>query len=780
MKKISTALLLFFIYVQFSFAQTSPVVQNILNQVNQDSVVHYVKELSGYIPTVINGSPYTILSRHKFQPGNDMATQYLKEKLESYGLTTTIQTFSSTGKNVYAVQPGYMYPNKKFIICAHMDDMPSGTIAPGADDNASGTAAVIEAARILRNYSFPYTIVYALWDEEEQGLIGSAYYATQAYNAGDSIMGVVNLDMIAFDSNNDMKCDVHARPTAGNSLALADKMLECNVNYGIGLTFVVRNPGSTYSDHASFWSKNYGAILLIENDNDFHTQYHTVRDTLGYFNIPYFLKMTKVSIATVASLALNLTLTMTHTPIASGEYSSSIQTTASIETGLKIGTGSAAPRLYYRLDQGSGYSSFNEVTGVPAGGTIYNFTIPQIAAGSSVQYYIAAQDSAGSLIVTLPAGGIGINPPGSTPPSTFYQFFNAPLIAAMYDSANNINNWTSENGWNTTVGKYVSPPSSFTESPSSLYSNNLTASLTYNNNIIIENALGAVLEFDTQWDIESNYDYGQVRISTNNGISWTPLRGQYMNLATGNFQPAGQYLYDGIQSSWVREKIDISGYIGQPIRIQFYFRSDGNITKDGWYIDNIAINAYSIVPVELAMFNAEAGTDGVHLKWITSAETNNSGFDIQRSGDGSNWNQVAFVGGKGTSTEVNYYSYTDKFYGSGLYYYRLLQKDYDGSITEYPAVEVDLTGAVSYVLEQNYPNPFNPVTTIKYSVPQSGRLKLAVFNMIGEEVAVLVDEMKEPGKYEIRFDASSLSSGIYIYRMESGSFRDVKKLILMK
>jgi hypothetical protein len=779
MKKLFTVLLLLFSF-QLSFAQHSPLVQNLLDQVIQDSLVHYVKELSGNIQTTIGGSPYTIISRHKLQPGNDMATQYLKEKLESYGLATTIQTFSSTGKNVYAVQPGYMYPNKKYIICAHMDDMPSGTIAPGADDNASGTAAVLEAARIFRNYSFPYTIVYALWDEEEQGLIGSAYYATQAYNAGDSIMGVINLDMIAYDGNNDGKCDVHTRST-GTSLSLAAKMMECNTDYNIGLTFVVRNPGSTYSDHASFWTKGYGAILLIENDADFHPAYHTVNDNLSYYNIPYFVKMAKVSLATLATLALDLRLELVHTPIASMEYTGPIPTSAVIQSGLRIGAGTAAPRLYYRVNGGSGYSSFNNVSGVQAGQTnTYNFTIPQVPAGSSVQYYLAAQDSASSMVTTLPGGGGGYNPPGSIPPTTFYQFFSAPLVTAMQDSANNLNNWTSVGGWGTTTAKFVSAPTSFTESPGGLYGASVITSLTYNSNITVENALGAVIEFDTQFDIEADYDYGQVRLSTNNGTTWIPLRGQYMNLATGNFQPSGQYLYDGIQSTWVREKIDITEYIGQPFKIQFYFRSDNAIQKDGWYVDNISVNAYSIVPVELVMFNAEAGFNGVKLDWITSTEVNNMGFEVQRSKNAVSWDKITFVKGKGTTSETSYYTFTDKFFSSGTYYYRLIQRDFDGTEKAYNPVEVDLTGAIDYALEQNYPNPFNPSTLIKYSVPLSGRVKLAVYNMIGEEVALLVNEIKEPGKYEVTFDASHLSSGIYLYRMESQNFREVKKLVFMK
>jgi hypothetical protein len=292
----------FFLLIQFTSFGQDPVIQTIIDQTNIDSLTYFVRELSGDVQTVIGGLPYTIVSRHKNQPSNDKAADYIKQKLNSYGLVTYDQNFSSTGRNVYGVQLGTLYPNKKYIICAHYDDMPSGTTAPGADDNASGTAAVIEAARIFTQYNSKYTIIYALWDEEEQGLIGSAYYALQAFNSGDSIMGVVNLDMISYDSNSDSKAEIHTRPIA-SSISLKDNMLQVNTLYGVGLTLSTINPGATWSDHASFWTRNFGAICLIELDGDFNLYYHTVNDKIQYFNMPYYLKMSKVAFGTVATLA---------------------------------------------------------------------------------------------------------------------------------------------------------------------------------------------------------------------------------------------------------------------------------------------------------------------------------------------------------------------------------------------------------------------------------------------------------------------------------------------
>ncbi|MCU0406645.1 MAG: M20/M25/M40 family metallo-hydrolase, partial [Ignavibacteriaceae bacterium] len=279
-------------------------IQTIINSTNIDSLMYFVKELSGEVSTIIGGSPYTIVSRHKNNASNNKSADYIKQKLQSYGLPAYDQNFSSTGRNVYGVQLGTVYPNKKYIICAHYDDMPSGTTAPGADDNASGTAAVIEAARIFTQYQSKYTIIYALWDEEEQGLIGSAYYAQQAHNAGDSIMGVINMDMIAWDNDNDGVGEIHVRNYA-NSVSLKDLMVQVNTTYSIGVIPSIINPGATASDHSSFWNNGYGALLLIEEyyGGDFNAYYHTVNDKILYFKQPYFHKMSRLALGTVATLA---------------------------------------------------------------------------------------------------------------------------------------------------------------------------------------------------------------------------------------------------------------------------------------------------------------------------------------------------------------------------------------------------------------------------------------------------------------------------------------------
>ncbi|MBI2418029.1 MAG: M20/M25/M40 family metallo-hydrolase, partial [Ignavibacteriales bacterium] len=663
--------------------------QDIVNQVNSDTLTYFIKELSGMVATNIGGTMTTIQSRNKNQPGNEQATQYIRQKLQSYGMTTTLQSFSTTGKNILGVQTGTVFPNQKYIICAHFDDMPSGSIAPGADDNGSGTAAVLEAARILKNYSFPFSIVYALWDEEEQGLVGSDYYAAAARQAGDSIAGVINLDMISWERNGDNKFNLHARPVA-NSMDIAAKVTELNTTLAIGLVPVLKNPGITASDHASFWSENYSAVLLIEDDdNDFNAYYHTVNDKLSEFNMPYFKKMTQLSIATLASYAMNLNIQIAHTPQPSVIIKDKIQIMANLFSGITLGSGTLA------------------VSGTEDAPGVFRFGLPYLTVGTAVQYYIAAQDSASRVIVTSPKGGSGFNPPGQVPPPTFHQFFVAPKTLLVSDSANSISRWTVSGTWATTTSKYVSAPSSFTDSPTGQYANNVTASMTFTAPINLSQCLGAQLEFDAQWDLESGYDYVQIQVSTNNGSTWTAMAGSFTTVGSGSFQPAGQPLYNGTRTSWVHEKIDMAGFAGKTINIRFLLRTDGSQVKDGMYIDNVLFTSYQPVAYELYLYAIEKSVNGkVTIRWKSSTELQNSGYSIERSKDNSNWYQIGKVSNTLAASEGREFSYTDNTPLDGLNYYRVCSISHSGESIPQSPLAVESTRPAVYSLEQNYPNPF--------------------------------------------------------------------------
>ncbi len=194
----------------------------------------------------------------------------------------------------------------------------------------------------------------------------------------------------------------------------------------------------------------------------------------------------------------------------------------------------------------------------------------------------------------------------------------------------------------------------------------------------------------------------------------------------------------------------------------------------------IATDWNSIIPVELTSFNASVNGTNVLLKWTTATEINNSGFDIERRASTGDWKKIGFVPGAGTTSEKQSYTFSDKNLNKGKYQYRLRQVDFDGTFEYSKVVEVEILSPAKFELAQNYPNPFNPTTAISFTIPQSGNVKLAVYNLLGQEVAVLVNEFREAGTYDVEFNASKLNSGVYLYKLEANGLTLTKKMTLLK
>jgi photosystem II stability/assembly factor-like uncharacterized protein len=207
--------------------------------------------------------------------------------------------------NLEATKTGTLYPDQYYIICAHYDDTSQNPYvrAPGADDNGSGTATVIEAARIFKDYNFDYSIRFVLFAGEEQGLVGSHAYAQSAYLNGEQIQGVLNMDMIGYDGNNDGLFEIHAGTLAGSQSI--GTFVQGNVSaWGLNLVPEYKTSGSsTSSDHSSFWTYGYSAIMIIEDFQDFTPYYHTTNDLLNTLRPSYFLDNARVTIGSMALLA---------------------------------------------------------------------------------------------------------------------------------------------------------------------------------------------------------------------------------------------------------------------------------------------------------------------------------------------------------------------------------------------------------------------------------------------------------------------------------------------
>ena len=364
-----TIILLFSVPTASAISQTptcpsSPTVEEILNQVTQDSIVQWIRNFSGedFIP--IGVSQRKILTRYSYQlfnmNVNALAYPYLGEQLMSFGYeqgtSLTDHSYSaymsfqskerairqwigensngllSLDKDIAVIDQSYSWKNKVVTIpghgpnadeivlmTAHLDSTSTSpnTLAPGAEDNASGIAALMEAARLFRFYKFDRTIKIIFFTGEEQGLLGSVAYVADFPAEMANIVGVVNLDMFGYDSNNDRCFELHVG-TMASSNQVGTCFSNVNTNYGLGLSFDYLTSGATgASDHASFWDAGVGAVEVLENyfnnglpngcsGQDRNPWYHTTNDKIAFMNLPVTLAIAQAGIGTAASLAAPL------------------------------------------------------------------------------------------------------------------------------------------------------------------------------------------------------------------------------------------------------------------------------------------------------------------------------------------------------------------------------------------------------------------------------------------------------------------------------------------
>jgi hypothetical protein len=301
-----------------------PNVQAMLDQVSTDTITTYTAQLSGAQAATIGGSTYTIARRYTYS-GTPIqkAAQFATEHMQALGLSVEKQVWGSSGTpstypNVIGQITGSTNPGDVYIIGAHLDDMPSyGTTAPGADDNASGSVGTLIAADILSQYQWSCTLRFALWTGEEQGLYGSAAYATRAKNQGETIKGYLNMDMISYNSGSPNEINLFSKSSVPGSVAMMNTFADVVNAYGLDLV-PVAYPDDTmgnYSDNKSFWDKGYASILAIEDYyGDETPYYHTTGDKLATLNMAYYTEYVKAALGTFVHLSGCLVTGPTPTP----------------------------------------------------------------------------------------------------------------------------------------------------------------------------------------------------------------------------------------------------------------------------------------------------------------------------------------------------------------------------------------------------------------------------------------------------------------------------------
>jgi hypothetical protein len=240
--------------------------------------------------------------------------------------------------------------------------------------------------------------------------------------------------------------------------------------------------------------------------------------------------------------------------------------------------------------------------------------------------------------------------------------------------------------------------------------------------------------------------------------------------------------FEKLKGMFLNNSKDTAGIVSQALNYNLLCDYTGLIALEPNDTIHFMINPFdeSLLSVKVENMNAVQSHNNVTINWTTSTETNNLGFDIERKFENNIYVKVAFIQGKGTTTIKQTYSFTDNNLASGSYTYRIKQIDVNGTVHYLKEMNVIVGTPTTYSLEQNYPNPFNPSTTIKYQLPKAGFVTLKIYDILGREVALLINDFKVAGRYSIEFNASKLPSGVYIYELKSPDFTSSKKMMLTK
>ncbi len=551
---------------------TSTAVASDLGQqiVSEVSAVSYYDYLDTYL--------FTHTGDNRGPNGPDLipARDNIVSLMQSYGLAVALEPFSYSGStyhNVVGTKVGTVYPDQEFIIGAHYDSVSN----PGADDNASGVALVLEAARVLALYESEYTIRFVAFSMEEVGLVGSEAYVADHF--ADNILGMISADMVAYDTGTD-NCNIYGR-TASNPIK--NDLAAAVAEYGDGLTYTIGGD-TPYSDHAPFEQEGWQACLLIEGEVWSNPYYHQQTDNLenpNAIDVNYAVKMVRSVVGWLVDNAnvqdpdhLAFSFPAGQPELTAPDGSTTIEV-------LVEGVGTEVPQpgtAVMHYDVGNGWEStpLQVVTG-----NLYDATFPAATCGTAISYYFSADAVSGT---------------------TYYSPRNAPTSyhtgTAAYgwgvlfeDYLDQDPGWTTEGQW--AFGQpqglggvnYGGPDPTSGYTGDFVYGYNLSGDYPpYINGddltsppIDCTDGVGVQLHFYRWLGVEQPaYDHASV-LASNDGNIWQTV-----------WQNTGEIT----DSDWREMTIDISSLAdGQPF-VQVRWRmgpTDGGWEYCGWNIDDVSL-----------------------------------------------------------------------------------------------------------------------------------------------------------------------------------------------
>jgi len=800
---------------------TDSLISQVTSTVNVDTVRYFIQSLQDF------------QTRFLFANTRDAVALWIKNQFLQMGFTDVVlDSFQYQGtwqKNVIATLPGIYEPEVFNIVGGHHDSYSSGdplVFAPGADDNASGTAAVLEIARVIKanNYQPESTIKFITFAAEEYGLWGSKDYAEKALLEGMNIKIMINHDMISHTYYPANQSEIDINRYSGFDY-LRDLAFYCIENYSV-LTPSNGGVNSSGSDSHSFWQRGFPSVYFEETN--FSPFYHSPADTIGNYNMEYCAEVIKSSCAT---LLMNIVM-----PTKIENYNL-----------IDVGTGNSL-LLMWSPNQSPDFESYKIYLGTQSGvyDSVYTttdtlFTVNNLTEGNL--YYVGVsvldQDGFESLIVERSA--IPLELPLS--PTEFsakplwhqvelswqsnneYDFYGYNIYRSVdenqlgeklnqiiYQDTIYVDNTASNGIYYYYTVKAVD--SLLNESIDNTTLRSRVVSLDQGILIVDETADGdgslmnpTDQEVDDYYDdLLSNFENQQYDLIEENEISLADLGAFSTIIWHRNSVQNFNLVYESKES--IKQYLDFGGnfiFTGyRPARAFENAFGDPVVFGDGLFIfeylkiDSAYFRMAALFNSALSLSNGYSSifvdsskttpSDSYHLKYIESILANSEAeniFSFESYFDSSS--SQGSLKGKPVGVEYIGTDFKTITLSFPLYY---MKKEQAESFIQYillnkfnevmPVYEDLVEVPSSYNLFQNYPNPFNPSTKIKYTIPEDSFVKLAIYNMLGEEVATIVNATQKAGRYEVNFNASELSSGVYVYRIEAGNFISSKKLILLK
>ena len=796
-------------------------IPQITSSVNPENVRYYIQTLQDFETRFLLANTL------------DAVAEWIKNQFLLMGYTdVVIDSFQYQGtwqKNVIATLQGIYEPEVYNIVGGHHDSYSSGNpmvFAPGADDNASGTAAVLEIARVIKqnNYQPESTIKFITFGAEEYGLWGSYDYAHKAFLAGMNIKIMINHDMISHTYYPANQSEVDINRYSGFEY-LRDLAFNCIANYSV-LSPVNGSLNSSGSDSYSFWELGFPAVYFEENN--FSPYYHSPADTIGNYDMEYCAEVIKSSCATLLM---------------------SIGMPTMVENYVLVdaGTGNSLISMW-NPNSSPDFDSYRVYVGMQSGiyDSVYTttdtiFTIENLNEGNL--YYVGVsvldQDGYESLIVERSATPLLL-------PFAPKEFTAAPLWHQVelswfenkeYDLLGyNIYRSDTEGELGEKLNQTVYQDTIYTDNTTvngiyyyytvkavdSLLNESIENSTLRSRGVSLDQGILIVDETadgdgspmnptdqevdDYYDDLLSHFNSNQYDLIEETQIGLADLGAYSTVVWHGNdftdlsmpfiskeeikkyLDFGGNFLYTGYRPSKAFENvIGLNGSFSSGDFIFDYLKIEQTkSTLFTLFNEGMSIaSGYNSIFVDSSK---SLVSDDYHLKNIEMIESSEQGINIfsfetnfdSTSPQGSLKGKpvgVEYTGNDFNTVTLSFpLYYMNKAQAKSLIEYILTNKfdevmPVEGEVNEIPS---------SYGLFQNYPNPFNPSTTIKYSIADDGFVKLSVYNMLGEEIANLVNAQQRAGNYEVNFNAGNLASGVYVYRLETLNFTSSKKLILLR